>query len=426
MSSVLMLRLFRVMPRLYEDSATGFVLVLTKWPVKHHTAVHLLLVVVMRHSTLPFPLAKAMHAKYQVSFLFILASLTNRKPGKVDLHNKAYQLKVTEYDCGEMTENNFYALNQVSKCNIAPENLERSRAGITIYTNFFRQEINATVCRDKNQSKQGHCGFGDDSSMDARHAGGKTMDLTLRTSQCRTLANGVSITLKDETLEFKNGIKTKVVKSKDFDDDEADPRDKYRIECDSNGWVNRETFEGHLQDVVFKRRTKDGKNMSKNGLQLPCPLEELRCDTTSFEPYAYTWDALDNCVLALHRKEDVNMIKQGKNNCYIVSGRNNTSQYLFEVKTEPQNFCSTPVQVYPTNYDSLYLVIDFGRFDLASRKKMGFSGGTQHLKNYQSSVSSEGRLFVQKPESLHTDDPNPGSPHKLNLDLELQQGTKLD
>ena len=85
--------------------------------------------------------------------------------------------------------------------------------------------------------------------------------------------------------------------------------------------------------------------MSKDGLQLPCPLEELGCDTTSFDTYAYTWDAPENCVLAIHRKEDVNMIKQGKNNYYIVSGRNSTSQYLFEVKTKPEVFCNRPVQV---------------------------------------------------------------------------------
>ena len=84
--------------------------------------------------------------------------------------------------------------------------------------------------------------------------------------------------------------------------------------------------------------------MSKDGLQLPCLLEELGCDATSFDPYAYTWEAPENCVLAIHRNEDVNMIKQGKNN-YIVSGRNNTSQYLFEVKTEPKIFCNKPVQV---------------------------------------------------------------------------------
>ena len=63
---------------------------------------------------------------------------------------------------------------------------------------------------------------------------------------------------------------------------------------------------------MLKVRTKDGKDMSKDGLQLPRPLEDLGCDTTSIDPYAYTLEALDNCVLAIHRKEDANMIKQGK------------------------------------------------------------------------------------------------------------------
>ena len=79
-----------------------------------------------------------------------------------------------------------------------------------------------------------------------------------------------------------------------------------------NGWINRRTFEGHVQDVALKVRTKDGKVMSQDGLQLPCPLEELGCATTSFDPNAYAWEAPDNCVLVIHRKEDVNMIKQEK------------------------------------------------------------------------------------------------------------------
>ena len=102
------------------------------------------------------------------------------------------------------------------------------------------------------------------------------------------------------------------------------------------------------------------------------------------------------------------------------------SQYLFEVKTKPEVFCNKPVQVFPINYDSLYVVIDFGGFDLASGKGMGFSGGTQHLQYYQPSVSSDGKLFVHKPESPHTDTPNPETPHYLNLDYELHQGRKLD
>ena len=171
----------------------------------------------------------------QVLFLFILASFTNSKLENAYLQKRASQLKVTHFDCGVMTENNLYALNQVSQCNIAPENLEVSRAKVTMYTKHFRQEINATVCRVKYQSAQWHCGFGDDSSMDAHHTGGITKDLTVTASQCRTQARGGSITLKDETLEFRKGVKTTVVKHKDFDDNRADLSDKYRNECDNYG-----------------------------------------------------------------------------------------------------------------------------------------------------------------------------------------------
>ena len=99
--------------------------------------------------------------------------------------------------------------------------------------------------------------------MDAHHTGGITTDLNITASQCRVLAKGGSITLKDETLDFTKGVKTTVVEHKEIDDDGADLSDKYRNECDSYGWINRKTFEGHVQDVVLKIRTKDGKVMSR-------------------------------------------------------------------------------------------------------------------------------------------------------------------
>ena len=110
----------------------------------------------MKNSILPIPFAKAMDVINQVSFRVILASFTDGKLENADLHKTASQLKLKHYDCGEMTENNLYALNHVSKCNHAPENLEVSRAIITMYTKHFRQEINATVCRVKYQSEQWH------------------------------------------------------------------------------------------------------------------------------------------------------------------------------------------------------------------------------------------------------------------------------
>ena len=175
----------------------------------------------------------------QVLFLIFLASFTNGKLENADLQKLASKFKVTHYDCGEMTENTLYTLNRVAKCNIAPENLEVRRAKITMYTKLFRQGINATVCKVKYQSEQWHCGFGDDSSMDAHHTGGITIDFTVTASQCRTLATRGSITLKDETIEFKKGVKTTVAKHRDFDDDGAELSNKYRNDCDSYGWINR-------------------------------------------------------------------------------------------------------------------------------------------------------------------------------------------
>ena len=127
-----------------------------------------------------------------------------------------------------------------------------------MYTKKFRQEINATVCGIKNQIEQWHCGFRDNSSTDAHHAG-KTIDITVTASHCRTLANGGSITLRDETLAFKKGIKTTVVKQKDFDDNGADLSDKYRNECDSYGWLNAK----HLKATYKTSRLRYALLMAK-------------------------------------------------------------------------------------------------------------------------------------------------------------------
>ena len=199
--------------------------------------------------------------------------------------------------------------------------------------------------------------------------------------------------------------------TKGFDENGADLNNKYRNECDSDGWLNRKTFEGHVQDVVLKVRTRDGKVISKSGLHLPCPLEKRECDNTSFHPYAYTWDAPDNCVLAIHRKEDVNMIKQGKNKYYNVSGRNNTSQYLFEVNPQPQVFPTNQYKsILPTNIHYTWLSTLVDLIWLLGREWDSQEEHNTYNIYYQPSVSSDVKLFVHKPESPYTGDTNPGTP----------------
>ena len=86
-----------------------------------------------------------------------------------------------------------------------------------------------------------------------------------------------------------------------------------------------------------------------------------------------------------------------------------------------------PTDIYPTNYDSLYVAICSGGFDLRSGRNLGKErcGATQLLQ-YKPPTENNG--FAQ----LHADDPKHTS-HKtsdedmyLNMDSEMHMGTKLD
>ena len=64
------------------------------------------------------------------------------------------------------------------------------------------------------------------------------------------------------------------------------------------------------------------------------------------------------------------MVKQGTK-YYIISGPDLTNKFVFEIKNNPQKHCGKPTDVYPTNYDSLYVTIISGGFDLRSGRNPG-------------------------------------------------------
>ena len=82
-----------------------------------------------------------------------------------DADQVAKNLKVSHFDCGAMTENTLYALNQVRQCHITPEELEISQTKIILYTKRFRKELNATKCRIQHLREKWHCGHNDHSSI---------------------------------------------------------------------------------------------------------------------------------------------------------------------------------------------------------------------------------------------------------------------
>ena len=366
-------------------------------------------------------------AQQMAIFLFLLFfAFTSAQPElQPNMANVAKAIKVTHFDCNAMTQNKLYALNQVEQCKVAPENLEVSRASVTLYTKHFRKTINATMCRLKMHTEQWHCGSRDHSSMDMLHPG-ITSDLTILPADCKAMGEGKRVRFNNQELTFIKGKEQTFVLHGKFGKDQVwdGERDTTtRNECRVGGWIRRETFQANIQDVELNVKMKGGRVTTPFGLVLPCSLEDLGCESTSLDPYAYTWEAPDNCVLAVHRQETVNMIKQGSS-YYMVSGDNATTRFLFEIFNRPQSNCLKPDDVYPTNYDSLYVSIHMGGFDMSSGRRLGTSDGeTKHLQYYKPTDGSyEGRLHIY----CGNKDPFPSTAHYLNMDYELRQGTKLD
>ena len=163
--------------------------------------------------------------------------------------------------------------------------------------------MNATKCRIQHQREKWHCGHLDHSSIDHTIAG-IPGDLINSSEHCRTLAKGASTNFQDHWIGAEWYTKTPVVKVS------GNPTGSNRNHCKTKGWISRVTFIIHKQKTILNVMMENLKVLSEMGLLLPSALEELGCETTSLDPYAYISDYPDNCVLSVLRTEDVNMVKQ--------------------------------------------------------------------------------------------------------------------
>ena len=172
---------------------------------------------------------------------------------------------------------------------------------------------------------------------------------------------------------------------------------------------------------------ENGKVLSDMGLFLPCALEELGCETTSLDPYAYIWDYPDNCVLSILRTEEVYMFKQDRK-YYEIIGKD--SKFVFEVKNNPQKHCGKHTPIYPTNYDSLF------RVRLSEGFHMETGRNLSHEKNRATKILQYlgprekhdfGQFYAHNPQLEGTQFKQEEKPDSyLNMDYEMDLGTKID
>ena len=270
-----------------------------------------------------------------VIFLLILnISTCDKYEPKPD--NIAPSVQVSHYDCSEMTENNLYSLNQIKPCNMAHQNIQMNDVKLTMYTKHFRTEINGTICR----RNKFYCGMHDHTSMDIEQPQ-ITSDIDLTPEQCKHASVGRSLTLFDHKLTFEKGRKE--IHHKWTGDVDGDNRNEFK----GYEWIPKDTFESHIQDITLKVRIKDGKRFNRNDQLLPYDLDELGCESTSLDPYAYTWEAPENSILSV-LKEDYGHMLKNDNHYYIVSQNTSENKYLLEVKNHPQHLYNKPTEVYRT------------------------------------------------------------------------------
>ena len=108
---------------------------------------------------------------------------------------------------------------------------------------------------------------------------------------------------------------------------------------------------------------------------------------------------------------------------YVVSPNSSDNKHLFEVNNHPQYLSSKPTEVYPATFESTHDEIDYGGFDMKTGRKIYEFG--LHLQQYRNKAffSKLRNIYVYKAQ-LKPVDPYINS--WLNMDYELQQGTKLD
>ena len=166
-----------------------------------------------------------------------------------DADQIAKTLKVSHFDCGTLTENPLYALNQVRQCHITPQELEISLTKFILYSKHFRKELNATKCQIQHQGENWHCGHNDHSSIDHTIAG-IDKDEVILPQQYRTLAKGKMIYQADQFLALEYGTRNPIIKT------DGSTSDKIN-HCSSRGWIILDTFLPH-------RATNDTKSQNVN------------------------------------------------------------------------------------------------------------------------------------------------------------------
>ena len=364
----------------------------------------------------------ACYANYLILILILallfLTSPTDARPiEKVSIYEiTALNLHVNHFDCSKMISNQMYPLNKVVPCEIRPDKISTNQERVNLCQRNYKVKLEATMCKATQQQLRWFCDSFDSSGIDARH-NTITTSLKLDAQKCKLAKERTKIKFSPSS----NSVEFDFDKCL-FSNFNSGDVGTGNNECNSRRWFTHYTYETYMQNVSLNVNLRDGTVNNWQNIPLPCPLSAVGCDSTSTDPFAYTWDEPNNCLFTMICTFGAQIIKTNDKYYIVKDPKLSSAQsdfdlqsFMLQIYNKPQCFCSHPQIVYPTLFDFLYISFRDG-FDLNTGEPI------HKFKSDTGAITLKNKYFSNDNKTVDT------KHFKIyeNIDFEAHVGTKFD
>ncbi len=359
-----------------------------------------------------------------IPFIIILTQRTF--PEENPDENLAHGLIVSHFDCSNPENTQIYSMNEVPKCEMAPEDIELACATTRIYQKSYVHETEGHRCELKVHSLTWWCGMHDHSQISTRTSS-ITRNIKVTAENCRMAVEKGEMNIRHDCEDFI--VKTYMDKyhesyhmtGKQLDTEGGDG------ECVGRGEVTKYTFGATITSMNLTYNARDLSVLNYQAIPLKCKFSESGCDSSLLDPGAYIWDSEKACVMILLNKYVSTMVKWNDRHFMIISeipGPGEPSAEMkFEIYKDSSKHCGKPELLYDTNFPSIKLYYT-GGFDMPTGKNLVPIENKDKLEIFKNgTIQNTGENAWGR---MQNGQFTPKSPNLYQIDYDAHINAKLD
>ena len=186
---------------------------------------------------------------------------------------------------------------------VSPENLHTTNSTISVYQRSYR----TYVCKIKIFLIRYNCGMWALSSI-VHNMNMITYEFIIPREDCEKAAKNNKITVNEDgythelILKLDGSILQHRNEGTSLEGDSS-------TACKNRGQVKHYSYETHMQKVQLKVNLETKQVQNPYGIPLSRSVLEGGCESASLDPYAYTWDMPENCVVTKLFSQKAKMVK---------------------------------------------------------------------------------------------------------------------